>query len=66
LDALRICLAARKEPVDERAVVRWLGSFCLERRDVTLTAVRVALEALERLPRDPDGSVATVRRLVAR
>jgi hypothetical protein len=54
--ALRVCLAVRKaEPETyERAVVRWLGRFCLERRDATLAAVRVALEALARLPRAPD------------
>ena len=67
-DALRICLAVRRSEPEtyERAVVRWLGRFCLERRDLTLTAVRVALEALERLPRTPDESVATLRRLVRR
>jgi hypothetical protein len=65
-DALRVCLGVRKaEPETyERAVVRWLGRFCIERRDVTLAAVRVATEALERLPRNPDESVATLRRLV--
>jgi hypothetical protein len=67
-DALRICLAVRKaEPETyERAVVRWLGRFCSERRDVTLAAVRVALDTLERLPRNPDESVATLRRFVGR
>jgi hypothetical protein len=39
------------------AVVRWLGRFCLERRDVTLTAVRVALEAFELLPTFPAESI---------
>jgi len=65
-DALRICLAVGKaEPETyERAVVRWLGRFCLERRGVTLTSVRVAMEALERLPSSPDESAATLRRLV--
>ncbi len=65
-DALEICLAVRRSEPEtyERAAVRWLGRFCLERRDVTLAAVRVALDALERLPRAPDESVATLRRLV--
>ncbi len=64
-DALEICLAVRRSEPEtyERAAVRWLGRFCLERRDVTLAAVRVALDALERLPRAPDESVATLRRL---
>jgi hypothetical protein len=67
-DALRVCLAVRKSEPEtyERAVVRWLGRFCLERRDVTLAAVRVATEALERLPRAPDESLATLRWLVGR
>jgi hypothetical protein len=65
-DALRVCLAVRNsEPESyERAVVRWLGRFCLERRDVTLTAVRAALEAFERLPTFPEESMRQLRRLV--
>ena len=50
-DALRICWLVREEPeVYERAVVRWLGRFCLERPRVTLDQVEVALAAFEDLP----------------
>jgi hypothetical protein len=64
-DALQVCLAVRRtEPETyERAVVRWLGRFCLERRDVTLTTVRAALEAFERLPALPEESMRHLRRL---
>jgi hypothetical protein len=33
----------------ERAAVRWLGRFCLERREVTLAQVREALDAFAAL-----------------
>jgi hypothetical protein len=64
-DALTICLLLRRAEPDsyERAVVRWLGRFCLERRDVTITAVRVALGAFERLPHAPDEAAAQLRQL---
>jgi hypothetical protein len=64
-DALQVCLAVRRaEPETyERAVVRWLGRFCLERRDMTLTTVRAALEAFERLPAFPEESMRHLRRL---
>ena len=42
---------------------RTLGRFCLERRDVTLAAVRVALDALERLPAFHEESMRQLRRL---
>jgi hypothetical protein len=54
-DALAICLLlCGSEPETyERAVVRWLGRYCLERPTATLEEVRRAVAALERLPRDP-------------
>jgi hypothetical protein len=57
-DALAICLALRgAEPaIYDRAVVRWLGRFALERPGVTLAELRCAMAAFERLPADPDGA----------
>ena len=54
-DALRIALlVCDHEPErGERAAVRWLGRFCLERRDVTLAQVREILDAFAVLVEDP-------------
>jgi hypothetical protein len=54
-DALPICLLLCGSERDsyERAAVRWLGRYCLERPAVTLEDVRRAVAAFERLPRDP-------------
>ncbi len=45
-DALTICvlLGAQEPDRYERATVRWLGRFCLEKRDVALADVRDAAE----------------------
>jgi hypothetical protein len=48
------------------AAVRWLGRLCLERPDVTLTELRLALVAFERLPVEPDDAAAELRWLVWR
>jgi hypothetical protein len=63
-DALRVCLLVRdSEPGNyERAVVRWLGRYCLEHRNVTLGQVQRAAELFDRLPREPD---VTIRQLEA-
>ena len=67
-DALRICLLLRgADPTHfERTVVCWLGRWCLERPDVTLTELRLALGTFERLPEEPDEAAAELRRLVWR
>jgi hypothetical protein len=67
-DALRICLLLRgADPAHyERAAIRWLGRLCLERPDVTLTELRLALVAFERLPDEPEEAAAELRRLVWR
>jgi hypothetical protein len=51
-DALRICvLLCSADPAQyERAVIRWLGRLCLERRGTTITELRLALAAFDRLP----------------
>jgi hypothetical protein len=67
-DALRIALlVADHEPERaERAALRWLGRLCLERRDVTLTQVRQALDAFAVLVEDPEAAEAALRRLAER
>jgi hypothetical protein len=50
-DALRVCWLLREEPdAYEKAAIRWLGRFCLERDQVTLDQVETALAAFEDLP----------------
>ena len=60
-DALRVCVLLRgAEPESyERAVVRWLGRFCLE-RGATLAEVYAAVGAFRALPRATE---AGLRRL---
>jgi hypothetical protein len=67
-DALRICLLLRDaEPaVYERAVVRWLGRFCLERPKATLAEVLDAARAFDRMPTQPEGSARLLGKLVDR
>ena len=64
-DALRICVLLRADPSRyERAVIRWLGRLCLERPETTLTELKLALAAFERLRREPDEAAAELRRFV--
>ncbi len=67
-DALKICLVLREaEPVAyERAVVRWLGRFCLERPKATLADVLDAARALDRMRTQPEGSTRLLGKLVDR
>ncbi len=52
-DALDICLVvAEQEPeLFERAALRWLARYCLERRDANLAGLRQAVRAFVRLER---------------
>jgi hypothetical protein len=58
-DALRICLIVRDREPDqyEKAAVRWLGRFALEAPRASVEDVRLAAEALEQLPEDPEGTM---------
>ncbi len=58
-DALQVCLLLRDAGADlyERAVVRWLGRFCLEARRVRLEDVRSAAEAFGELPQTPEDAM---------
>ncbi len=64
-DALRVCALYRADPSRyEAAVIRWLGRLCLERPATTITELRVALAAFERLPEEPESAEAELRHLV--
>jgi hypothetical protein len=64
-DALRVCALYRADPSRyESAVIRWLGRLCLERPTTTITELRMALAAFERLPDEPEEAEAELRRLV--
>jgi hypothetical protein len=63
-DALRVCWAVREQPtVYERAVVRWIGRFCLEGASTTLDDVEVALAAFEDLPLHGRPALTRLQRL---
>jgi hypothetical protein len=65
-DALRICALLRGADPSryEQAVIRWLGRLCLERPATTITELRLALAAFDRLPEEPAEAEAELRRLV--
>jgi hypothetical protein len=50
----------------ERAALRWLGRYCLERPDANLAGLRQAAEAFDRLDGDREASVAVLQRLSRR
>ena len=64
-DALAVCVAIREsEPHRyERAALRWLARFCVERRDATLAQVTSATWAFEHMAEQPTDALDTLRRL---
>jgi hypothetical protein len=64
-DALAVCLVvADREPERfERAALRWLGRYCLERPDANLLGLRQAADAFDRLDTDREAAVAVLQRL---
>jgi hypothetical protein len=66
-DALAVCVAIREaEPHRfERAALRWLARFCVERRDATLADVTAAAWAFEHMAERPCAALDTLRRLCA-
>jgi hypothetical protein len=64
-DALQVCLVLREaEPESfERAAVRWLGRYCLE-RNPNLAEIGRAAGALERLPSWDQDALLVLRGLV--
>ena len=67
VDALAVCVVIHKTEPDrfERAALRWLARFCVERREATLTEVRAAAWAFENIADEP-AALATLQRLCAR
>ena len=64
-ETLRLCLLLRdKEPASYgRAAVRWIARFALERKGATVAHLRVAAEAFEELPTDPEWAVGVLEEL---
>jgi hypothetical protein len=66
-DALEVCVAIRQAEPErfERAALRWLARFCVERRDVTLAQVQAAAWAFENITDEP-AALETLQRLCSR
>ena len=66
-DALAVCVLIRKAEPDrfERAALRWVARFCVERREATLTEVQAAAWAFENIADEP-AALATLQRLCSR
>jgi hypothetical protein len=64
-DALCVCMAIRDaEPQRfERAALRWIARYCVERPTVTLRDVRTATEAFERMAQRPEDALTTLQEL---
>src|SRR3954452_7344388 len=64
-DALQVCVLLRdREPERyERAAVRWLGRYCVERPDVTLDDVDQARAAFAVMRRDPERALGILQTL---
>ena len=64
-DVLAVCVAIRdSEPKRfQRAALRWLARFCVERPGATVADVRLAAGAFESMASDPDEALDTLRRL---
>jgi hypothetical protein len=66
-DALEVCVLMAREshPAYERAAVRWIGRFCVERPDVTLEDVDHARAAFQIMRRDPERALGILQTLCA-
>jgi hypothetical protein len=66
-DALAVCVVIRTAEPDrfERAALRWLARFCVERREVTLAEVQRAAWAFENITDEP-AALETLQRLCSR
>lgn len=66
-DALQVCVAIRdaKPEQFERAALRWIARYCVERPAVTLAEVRTAASAFELMQRRPEDALATLQALCA-
>jgi hypothetical protein len=64
-DALCVCVAMRDAEPErfERAALRWIARYCVERPKVTLADVRTAAEAFERMSQRPEDALTTLQDL---
>jgi hypothetical protein len=67
VDALSVCVLIHRAEPDrfERAALRWLARFCVERRDATLAEVQRAAWAFGNIADEP-AALETLQRLCAR
>jgi HAMP domain-containing protein len=66
-DALIVCVAIRDAEPErfERAALRWIARYCVERPAVTLAEVGAAVEAFERMAQRPEDALTDLQRLCA-
>ena len=66
-DALAVCVVIQRAEPDrfDRAALRWLARFCVERREATLAEVQAAAWAFENIADEP-AALATLQRLCSR
>ncbi len=66
-DALHVCVLLRdREPERyERAAVRWIARFCVERAEVSIEDVDQASRAFALMRRDPERALLTLQALCA-
>jgi len=66
-DALYVCVLLRdREPERyERAAVRWIGRFCVEKHEVSLADVEHARAAFSLMRKDPEGALGVLQALCA-
>jgi hypothetical protein len=64
-DALQVCVVLRdREPERyERAAVRWIGRYCVERTQATLDDVEHARAAFSIMRRDPERALVILQAL---
>jgi hypothetical protein len=64
-DALHVCLLIRDRDPEryERAALRWVARFAMEAQAATLVEVQTAVQALSRLPTEPDEAMSQLQRL---
>jgi hypothetical protein len=64
-DALQVCVLLRdREPERyDRAAVRWIGRYCVERADATLDDVEHARAAFSIMRRDPERALTILQTL---
>jgi hypothetical protein len=62
-DALQVCVLLRdREPERyERAAVRWIGRYCVERPEASLEDVDHARAAFAMMRRDPEGALEVLQ-----